>query len=157
MDINEKSKFEEILNVLCTTYNRKPEENLFKVWWFSLKEFKYEMITKAVEKYIKNNSHFPKPFDIINLVRAEINYSQPQLTHTYTPVSKEKAIENIQRIKDLLKGLKKPHPKQWCISILSDPNYKYGVGKNIARKVYNELNPRELKEPDPNGLYKDEV
>lgn len=154
MNDQDKARFKVLIEQMFDVYDKEVSNSTLKIFWESLKGFEIKNVSSCVEKYVHSNSHFPKPFDIVNLCRSNLAYEQKQLTHEYQPVSKEKAAENIQKIKDMLRGLKKPHPKQWCISILSDPNYTYAVGLSIAKKVYNELTPRELRQLDPEGKWK---
>lgn len=100
MKTENKEKFEALLNTLCKTYHHRRDEQLFKVWWFSLKQFEYEAIAKAIGKWIGSSSIFPRPFDIVSILRQNLAYDQKQLPHHYKPVTLEKAADNIKKIRE---------------------------------------------------------
>jgi len=156
MHITDRERFNFMIKQLFDVYQKPVTDSTINVFWEGLKGFDIKNVSACIEKYMHSNPHVPKPFDIINLCRGNLTYEQNQLEHKYVPVSKEQAQRNIDRFKKMIGEWKPPHPKQWVINILSDPLYS-GVGESIARKVYNELSPRELKILDPHGKYQNEI
>lgn len=69
MDNKDLPEFSKIMAVLTTTYDRRTSEELLGIYYDILKQFGIEEIKNAVCEHIQTNKYFPKPSELIALIK----------------------------------------------------------------------------------------
>ena len=72
MTLNDKVRFQSMMNTLTSVYQKQPlDQDSFKLWFYKLQNFEFNVVTKAFDKHIDNSKFFPSIFDILQLCREK--------------------------------------------------------------------------------------
>ena len=95
-DLNAKKQLGEALAMIFDTqqtFGKDPEQmnNLTKLFLFTLADYPYESISKALRFFIKHNNSMPTPSDIVNII--ERNGKPPFEKSVYITLMKKQGYE----------------------------------------------------------------
>ena len=101
MNHSDKQDFWELMNSTYKMYNCSlPIANELKIWWASLKEFSFEVVSLAFSEHINKNKFKPRVAEIraiIELAR-DLAKSKDRTPLLYHRMSAQERVEGLRRL-----------------------------------------------------------
>lgn len=70
MDNQDAKQFKEKLTAVLNIYGVDTGKSVLGVWWIALKNYPYEIISKAIDYHVQHGKFAPKPADILELIKS---------------------------------------------------------------------------------------
>ena len=140
MTQNDKVRFQSMINTLTSVYQKQPlDQDSFKLWFYKLQKFEFNVVTKAFDKHIDNSKFFPSIFDILQLCREKpIEFARleaPKLSKETNAVYAANVNKFVQDIKSEDKKLK--DMRAWAHRIIANPKNYPPISLEFAKEAIN--------------------
>jgi len=140
MTLNDKVRFQSMMNTLTSVYQKQPlDQDSFKLWFYKLQNFEFNVVTKAFDKHIDNSKFFPSIFDILQLCREKpIEFARleaPKLSKEANAVYAANVNKFVQDIKSEDKKLK--DMRAWAHRIIANPKNYPAISLKTAKEALN--------------------
>jgi hypothetical protein len=128
------------MNTLTSIYQKQPlDQDSFKLWFYKLQKFEFNVVTKAFDKHIDNSKFFPSIFDILQLCREKpIEFARleaPKLSKETNAVYAANVNKFVQDIKSEDKKLK--DMRAWAHRIIANPKNYPAISLEFAKEAVN--------------------
>jgi hypothetical protein len=128
------------MNTLTSVYQKQPlDQDSFKLWFYKLQNFEFNVVTKAFDKHIDNSKFFPSIFDILQLCREKpIEFARleaPKLSKETNAVYAANVNKFVQDIKSEDKKLK--DMRAWAHRIIANPKNYPPISLEFAKEAIN--------------------
>jgi hypothetical protein len=128
------------MNTLTSVYQKQPlDQDSFKLWFYKLQNFEFNVVTKAFDKHIDNSKFFPSIFDILQLCREKpIEFARleaPKLSKEANAVYAANVNKFVQDIKSEDKKLK--DMRAWAHRIIANPKNYPPISLEFAKEAIN--------------------
>jgi hypothetical protein len=138
MTQNDKVRFQSMINTLTSVYQKQPlDQDSFKLWFYKLQKFEFNVVTKAFDKHIDNSKFFPSIFDILQLCREKpIEFARleaPKLSKETNAVYAANVNKFVQDIKSEDKKLK--DMRAWAHRIIANPKNYPPISLEFAKEA----------------------
>ena len=140
MTQNDKVRFQAMMDTLTSVYQKQPlDQDSFKLWFYKLQNFEFNVVTKAFDKHIDNSKFFPSIFDILQLCREKpIKFARleaPKLSKEANAVYAANVNKFVQDIKSEDKKLK--DMRAWAYRIIANPKNYPPISLEFAKEAIN--------------------
>ena len=140
MTLNDKIRFQSMMDTLTSVYQKQPlDQDSFKLWFYKLQNFEFNVVTKAFDKHIDNSKFFPSIFDILQLCREKpIEFARleaPKLSKQANAVYAANVNKFVQDIKSEDKKLK--DMRAWAHRIIANPKNYPSISVEFAKEAIN--------------------
>ena len=140
MTQNDKVRFQSMMDTLTSVYQKQPlDQDSFKLWFYKLQKFEFNVVTKAFDKHIDNSKFFPSIFDILQLCREKpIEFARleaPKLSKEANAVYAANVNKFVQDIKSEDKKLK--DMRAWAHRIIANPKNYPAISLEFAKEAIN--------------------
>jgi hypothetical protein len=140
MTQNDKVRFQSMMDTLTSVYQKQPlDQDSFKLWFYKLQKFEFNVVTKAFDKHIDNSKFFPSIFDILQLCREKpIEFARleaPKLSKEANAVYATNVNKFVQDIKSEDKKLK--DMRAWAHRIIANPKNYPAISLEFAKEAIN--------------------
>ena len=125
-----------MMDTLTSVYQKQPlDQNSFKLWFYKLEKFEFNIVAKAFDKHIDSSKFFPSIFDILQLCREKpIEFARleaPKLSkqqnHQYShEVLKFMAKQDNNKPKDM---------RAWAKRIIANPKNYPPISLKFAKEA----------------------
>jgi len=138
MTQNDKVRFQSMMDTLTSVYQKQPlDQDSFKLWFYKLQKFEFNVVTKAFDKHIDNSKFFPSIFDILQLCREKpIEFARleaPKLSKEANAVYAANVNKFVQDIKSEDKKLK--DMRAWAHRIIANPKNYPPISLEFAKEA----------------------
>ena len=138
MTLNDKIRFQSMMDTLTSVYQKQPlDQDSFKFWFYKLQNFEFNVVTKAFDKHIDNSKFFPSIFDILQLCREKpIEFARleaPKLSKQANAVYAANVNKFVQDIKSEDKKLK--DMRAWAHRIIANPKNYPPISLKFAKEA----------------------
>ena len=138
MTLNDKIRFQSMMDTLTSVYQKQPlDQDSFKLWFYKLQNFEFNVVTKAFDKHIDNSKFFPSIFDILQLCREKpIEFARleaPKLSKEANAVYAANVNKFVQDIKSEDKKLK--DMRAWAHRIIANPKNYPAISLEFAKEA----------------------
>ncbi len=140
MTQNDKVRFQSMMDTLTSVYQKQPlDQDSFKLWFYKLQKFEFNVVTKAFDKHIDNSKFFPSIFDILQLCREKpiefVRLEAPKLSKEANAVYAANVNKFVQDIKSEDKKLK--DMRAWAHRIIANPKNYPAISLEFAKEAIN--------------------
>jgi hypothetical protein len=140
MTLNDKVRFQAMMDTLTSVYQKQPlDQDSFKLWFYKLQKYEFNVVTKAFDKHIDNSKFFPSIFDILQLCREKpIEFARleaPKLSKEANAVYAANVNKFVQDIKSEDKKLK--DMRAWAHRIIANPKNYPAISLEFAKEAIN--------------------
>jgi hypothetical protein len=129
-----------MMDTLTSVYQKQPlDQDSFKLWFYKLQKYEFNVVTKAFDKHIDNSKFFPSIFDILQLCREKpIEFARleaPKLSKEANAVYAANVNKFVQDIKSEDKKLK--DMRAWAHRIIANPKNYPPISLEFAKEAIN--------------------
>ena len=138
MTLNDKIRFQSMMDTLTSVYQKQPlDQNSFKLWFYKLEKFEFNIVAKAFDKHIDSSKFFPSIFDILQLCREKpIEFARleaPKLSKEANAVYAANVNRFVQDNKSEEKKLK--DMRAWAHRIIANPKNYPAISLEFAKEA----------------------
>jgi len=109
MNDSQKYAFKDLMERTYTMYSRSPPiQSEIRIWWESLKEYKFEVVSLAFSEHIKNNKFLPRVAEIRAIIKLtedkeKAGHRIPLIHHKMSPTERKEGLRRLHIAKENLK------------------------------------------------------
>ena len=138
MTLNDKIRFQSMMDTLTSVYQKQPlDQDSFKLWFYKLQNFEFNVVTKAFDKHIDNSKFFPSIFDILQLCREKpIEFARleaPKLSKEANAVYAANVNKFVQD--NMIEEKKLKDMRAWAHRIIANPKKYPAISLEFAKEA----------------------
>ena len=134
MDDSHKKQFWLMLNVTMELTNKPPlTKEAIITWWHLLAQYDYDVVEKAINRWVDNSSKPPTPHDIKELCAHKVTI----FAKIPSPLAKESnKIHSSEMVKKVHEAFKPPKDgREWARAILADQKGRPEISIRYAKEA----------------------
>ena len=125
-----------MLNVAMELTNHPPlSKEAVIVWYATLEKFDFDVVSKAVDVWLKASSKPPTPKDIVDICKPKVSI----YAKLPSPLAKESNRQHAKELIEAVENLTKPKTdyKAWARKIIANPQNYPDISLRYAKEALN--------------------
>jgi len=138
MTLNDKTRFQSMMDTLTSVYQKQPlDQNSFKLWFYKLEKFEFNVVDKAFDKHIDSSKFFPSIFDILQLCREKpIEFARLEAPKLSKEVNAVYAANVNRFVQDnMIEEKKLKDMRAWAHRIIANPKNYPSISLEFAKEA----------------------